>query len=335
MDQHDATVRDVAREAGVSVATASRVLSGSGYPVRASVRARVLEVAQRMSYSANSYARVLSTQQSRLVGLMVPSISEPFFSEIARGAERFLSARGYLIVLCDTDREPETEHRYLNELRGLRSGAILVAHTAYGQELLDAIAIHPAPVVVIGRDLPCASVQLDNRGAAAVATSHLIDLGHRRIAFVGGAPTSLAAVDRLAGFKLTMSQRGIPVDEALIMEGDFSLESAALAMRSLLAGSPPDAVLAANDVIAIGVIHEAVEQGLSVPRGISVVGINDTPIAAFMNPALTTVSLPMRKAGEAAAELLLQQMETQTRSDVVVSLAGELVVRGSTLSKGH
>lgn len=290
-----------------------------------------MEAAQSLSYTANSFARGLSKQESHLVGLLVPNISEPYFLEIARGAEEVFSRRGYLVVLCNTDREPELERKYLEELRGMRSGAILIGRTGYAEDLVEAIASHPAPVVTIGGELPCPSVQVDNVGGAIAATDHLIELGHRLIAFIGGSPTSLSGAERLEGFRLAMNRHNVPVDGRLVVAGGFSVAGGAAAMSEILSiTTSPDAVFAANDQMAIGVMHEAIEHGLRVPDDLSVVGFNDTPISAYLNPSLTTVRIPLRMTGEAAAELLLKQMESQSRDGTTITVTGELVVRRST-----
>lgn len=328
------TIRDVARAAGVSVATASRVMSGSSYPVAPEVRHRVVHAARQLGYTPNAFARGLSKRESRFIGLIVPNISEPFFLEIARGAEALASRAGYLVVLCNTDREPAMERKYLEELRSMRAGAILTGRTSYEPDLVRDLATHPAPIVTIGNGLPCACVWLDNVGGARTATSHLADLGHRRIAFIGGSPTSLSAADRLTGFRLAMAERGLELDERLIVQGGYSVEGGASAMEAILsAGEPPDAVFAANDQMAIGAVHAALKHGLRIPRDLSVVGFNDIPISAYLNPPLTTIHLPIRRVGEVAAELLLRQLKGDP-VEGTVSIGAELVVRESTAPRG-
>ena len=328
------TIRDVARVAGVSVATASRVLSGSAYPVAPEVRLRVQEAAHTLEFTANAFARGLSRRESHLVGIVVPNISEPFFLEIARGAESVTSQHGYMVVMCNTERDPARERKYLEELRAMRSGAILVERTDYDEEITRQIRTHPAPLVAIGPHLlPCSCVRVDNIHGAMTTTQHLIELGHRRIAFIEGSASSPSALDRREGFRLAMAQNGITVDEDLLLPGDYTMAGAAAAMARLLAEkAPPDAVFAANDQMAIGAMWAAMEHGLKVPEDLSVVGFNDTPVAAFLNPPLTSFHIPLRQIGEVAARLLLDQLngDAQLRT---VTIKGKLVVRRSAIRK--
>ncbi len=327
------TIRDVARLAGVSVATASRVLSKSVYPVAPEVRHRVLQAAQELDFTPNAFARGLSKRSCHLIGLVVPNIREPFFLEIGRGSEDMISRYGYMLILCNTDRELDRERRYLEELRALRAGVILVGRSGYSDELLQELASHPAPVVTIGRhQIPCSSVQLDNLQGAVDATSHLIGMGRRRIAFIGGPCSSSSAVDRLEGFRRAMEQHGLPVEKRLVIESDYSLEGGAQAMARLLeAGDPPEALFAANDPMAIGAMRRARDHGLRVPQDLAIVGFNDVPIAAFVDPPLTTIHLPLNRIGGIAAELLLRQLQDPTAQPTTIQIKGELVVRGSTL----
>lgn len=326
------TIRDVARLAGVSVATASRVLSDSGYPVAPEVRQRVLDAARELDFTPNAFARGLSKRESRLIGLVIPNIREPYFLEIGRGTEEVASRHGYLVVLCNTDRDPAREQTYLEQLRALRAGVILVGRSSYDEAFRQELESHPAPIVVIGRhQLPCSSVQADNVQGAIEAVSHLVQLGRRRIAFIGGPLSSSSAVDRLEGYREAMRRHGLPVDESLVVESDYTMEGGARALLRLLRAIPlPDALFAANDQMAIGAMREARGRGLRVPADISIVGFNDIPVAAFVEPPLTTVRLPLHRIGEVAADLLLRQLQSREWERTKVVLTGELVVRGST-----
>lgn len=326
------TIRDVAKHAGVSPATASRVLSGSSHPVTPEVRERVLHAALELDYSPNAFARGLSKQETRLIGLVVPNISEPYFIEIGRGAEDYASRHGYMVVMCNTDRRAEKEQRYVEELRALRAGILLVGRVSYEEEHWKELASHPAPVVVIGRhQLPCSAVLVDNVQGALDAVCHLIHLGHRRIAYLGGPLESSSAADRLAGFRQAMERHGRSVDDRLVVHSDFTMEGGAAAFRELLEAEPGmEAVFAVNDHTAIGVMHEARLHGLAIPGDLSIVGFNDVPVAAYVEPPLTTVHLPLRQMGEMAAKLLLDQFNSPQWEHVSVQVKGELVIRQST-----
>ncbi len=328
------TIRDVARLAGISVTTASRVLSGSDHPVATEVRQRVLDAAQGLDYTPNAYARGLSKRDFRLIGLVIPDIRDPYFVEIARGAEDLASREGYLVVLCNTDRDPAKERKYVEELRAMRAGIILTGGGINREAHLADLLSHPAPVVVIGRhDLPFSSVQIDNTQGAVDATTHLVELGHRRIAFLSGPLTSATAADRMEGFRRTMAQRGLTVEERMVIEGDFSTEGGAKGLRQLLANPPlPTALFAANDQMAMGAIREARHQGLRIPKDLAVVGFNDIASASEIDPPLTTVHLSLRQIGQMAGDLLLGQVKTGQGEQISLLVRGELVVRESTVA---
>ncbi len=328
------TIRDVARRAGVSATTASRVLGGSDHPVAAEVRQRVLQAAQELDFTANAYARGLSKGDFRLIGLVIPDIRDPYFVEIARGVEDLASGAGYLVVLCNTDRDPARERRYVEELRAMRASIILTGGGINREAHLADLVSHPAPIVVIGRhELPFSSVQIDNVQGAIDATEHLIGLGHRRIAFLSGPLTSATATDRLEGFRQAMARHRLAVEERLVVEGDFSTEGGSRGLRQLLESpSVPTALFAANDQMALGVLREARRRELRVPEDIAVAGFNDIASASETFPPLTTVHLSLRRIGQMAAELLLKQVKTGQEERVSVLVRGELVVRESTVS---
>ncbi len=331
------TIRDVARQAGVSVTTASRVLSGSDHPVATEVRQRVLQAANKLNFVPNAFARGLSKREFRLIGLLVPDVRDPYFVEIARGIEDLSSQHGYLVVLCNTDRNPTKERRYVEELHAMRAGIILLGSAIDREDHLKDLARYPAPVVAIGRhELPSSSVLIDNVQGAIDATSHLIELGHRRIAFVSGPPNASTAIDRLEGFRKAMNQHGLPVDEKLVAEGDFTLESGAAAVDQLLKlPQPPSALFAANDQMAMGVLREAKRQGLRIPQDLAIVGFNGIPAAAQTDPPLTTIHLSMHRMGQLAAELVLRQLKENYSDRVSVLIKGNLLVRGSTLEQSQ
>jgi len=326
------TIRDVARMAGVSATTASRVLSGSDHPVAAEVRRRVLEAARELDFTPNAYARGLSKGEFRIIGLVIPDILDPYFVEIARGVEDLASAEGYLVVLCNTDRQAAKERKYVEELRAMRAGVVLTGGGIDREAHLADLVSHPAPIVVIGRhELPFSSVQIDNVQGAIDATEHLIRLGHRRIAFLSGPLTSATAADRWEGFRRAMSHYGLPVDPDLVVESDFSTGGGARGLQTLAKVDPlPTALFAANDHMAIGAIREARRLGIEIPGRLSVVGFNDIASACEVDPPLSTIHLPLREIGRMAGDLLLRQIKNGRQPAAALTVRGELVVRGST-----
>ncbi|MGE5620801.1 MAG: LacI family DNA-binding transcriptional regulator [Sphingomonadaceae bacterium] len=328
------TLRDVAQRAGVSITTASRVLSGSDHPVAAGVRKRVLQAAEELDFTPNAFARGLSKREFRIVGLMIPDIRDPYFVEIARGTEDVASQEGYMVVLCNTDRIPDKERKYVEELRAMRAGIILTGGGVDREAHLADLVSHPAPVVVIGRhEIPCSCVQIDNVRGAIDATEHLISLGHRRIAHITGPLASATATDRLLGFRQAMAEHGLPVDESLVVESDFTFEGGAAALRRLWDNpSPPQAIFVANDAMAMGVLREAHQMGICVPRDLAVIGFNGIAGAEQTDPPLSTIHFSLRQIGKMATEMLLRELKSRDGERTSVLVQGRLVVRESTVT---
>ncbi|BDG62356.1 LacI family DNA-binding transcriptional regulator [Caldinitratiruptor microaerophilus] len=327
-----ATIRDVARAAGVSQSTVSRALNGSGY-VSPATRARVLAAAAQLHFRPSHVARSLVSKATHTLGLLLPDITNPFFPAIARGVEDAAARAGYAVILCNTDRDPAHEEHYLAILRQRQvDGLVLIASSAaVGHRI--ARADFPA-VVFVDRVPPGAeadAVVVDNREGVRTATRHLLGLGHRRIAFVGGSAGSGTSEDRLAGYLAALAEAGLNPDPGHIRAGDFTYDGGYAAGRALL-GSPdrPTAVVAANDLMAIGVLRAAAELGLRVPDDVAVVGYDDIPLAGMLNPPLTTVAQPTYEMGERAARMLLERLAGKAPPEPRrVVLPARLVVRRS------
>ena len=295
----DDTVRDVAsladisRRAGVSIATASRVLNGSSHPVSDATRSRVLAAADELGYRPSELARALVKRTSRIVGVIVGDIVDPYFAEIARGVETVAARVGHLTMVCNTERRPAAELAHLDVLRDYHAAGVVFAGSGY-EDVAEAAALREAVVelqeggaVVVAlaaRDLDCPSVLVDNRAAARDATEHLLALGHRRIAFVEGPAGLHTSAHRREGFEAAIAAAGA---EAVVLPGGFEFEAGAAAAETLLAGELPDAVLGVNDEVAIGLLTGLRRGGVDVPGQVSVAGIDDTRPARLVD--LTSV----------------------------------------------
>ena len=304
-----ASLADISRRAGTSVATASRVLNGSTHPVSDATRARVLEAAAELGYAPSALAQALVTRSSRIIGVIVNDIVDPYFAEIARGVEDVAGRTGHLVMVCNADRRPEAELEYVRALREYHAVGIVFAgsgsHEA-GEALATQLAAareRGARVVALAhREFDALRVVVDNAAAAHDVTDHLISLGHRRIAFVEGPEGLYTSAQRLAGFSAAMAAAGLADD--LRFHGGFDYEAGVAAGRRLLACRPlPDAVLAANDEAAIGVLTSLRHAEIDVPGDVSVAGIDDTRPARFVE--LTTVNLPLYELGAVAARHIL------------------------------
>lgn len=331
-----ATIRDVARLAGVSIATVSRVLNGGHHAVRDETRRRILAAIDQLDYRPNALARSLLSRRSGTLGLLVPDIANPYYAEILRGIEDTVRPEGYSVIICNTDRQPQKAEEYLGLLREKQcDGIIFAGGGMQGGQRLPSLASLGIRVVLIGRhevDLP--SVAVDNQGGARAATRHLVEQGHRAIAFVGGPRESTTTQDRQAGFESALAESGIPLDPRYLRYGDLRPEGGYEAMRQLLGlAERPTAILVANDLMAIGAMKAIRDAGLKVPEDAAVVGFDDIPIASYVDPPLTTVEVPMYELGARAARAMLGLLrgEGAPRAE---RLPTPLVVRGSSRKIG-
>jgi LacI family transcriptional regulator len=300
-----ASLSDISRHAGVSIATCSRVLNGSDHPVSAATRERVLRAARELGYEPSALARALATRSSRIVGVIVGDIVDPYFAEIARGVEDVTSRLGYLTMLCSADLGTSAELAHVRLLRDYKAAGIVFAGSGRigdpsTSELAAAVAgarERGAVVVALAqRDFEAPSIVFDNEAAAHDVTAYVRSLGHRRIAFVEGPPDLHTSAQRLAGFARAGGEDRV--------EGGFSYEHGVAAAERLLARDQlPDAVVAANDDAAIGVLMRLRDAGVDVPGQLSVAGIDDTRPARFVG--LTTVTAPLHEMGRLAAEAVV------------------------------
>jgi LacI family repressor for deo operon, udp, cdd, tsx, nupC, and nupG len=324
------TIRDVASELGMSVATVSRALSQPEL-LRPETRERVLSVVAKLGYRPNVLARSLRRGQTHAIVLVVPKLS-PFFLEIYAGAEEAAQTAGLTVLLGNSDGKPEREEAYFDQvLSGRADGIILltgVVPPAYASGKRNLPPMVSVLERVQGNDSPV--VRIDHRSASAEVTRHLIDLGHRRIAHIAGTPHAASSEYRISGYKDALVAAGLPFDPELVVEGDFSMQSGADAMERLLQlETPPTAVFAGNDEMAFGAVKTARSHGLSVPEDLSMAGFDDQTTAAFYNPPLTTIHTPCRELGRRSTRELIEQIAGRDVPEEVV-LPTQLVVRDST-----
>ncbi len=301
---------DVAREAGVSPATASRVLSGSSYPVSDQVRERVLRVAEELGYRPNALARALATQHSRVVGVIIGDVTDPYFATIARGIEDYARSLEYLTIVCNADRSPQTELAYLEMLQEQHAAGIIFTggifsgmkeSEALKSAVREAVERGERIIALAERDFGnVPRIMTDNRRALYDVTQYLIHLGHRRISYVDG-PRGFTTGDlRREGYYDAMREAGL---EPNLVAGGFDYESGRVSGMRLLAAPLPDAIIVFNDESAIGVITTLRQAGVQIPEQVSIAGVDGTRYAELMD--LTTVNLPMYELGALAARSLL------------------------------
>jgi LacI family transcriptional regulator len=333
-----ASITEVARLAGVSPATASRVVSAADYPVSASARARVLEAARTLDYVPNALARGLLKSRVPVVAVIVHDITDPYFAEVVRGVEDAASASGYLVITCSSERDPEREASYIRLLRSMRAAAVVFAGSGLDDREANAlIEGHLAAMRADGAAIVHLSphaggepeVGVDNVAGIASLVAALVALGHRRIAFLAGPSSLYVARDRLAGYRRGLAEAGIDADDRLVVRTAFDRDGGALGVDLLLEGATPfTAICCANDLLALGALERLAERGVAVPGDVSVAGFDDISMAALTAPALSTVRLPLRELGRRGfewADLLLAGDAPEP-----MRLATEVVLRGST-----
>ncbi|SDT28711.1 transcriptional regulator, LacI family [Friedmanniella luteola] len=329
MPSSRATIRDVAAQAGVSVATVSKVLNAR-YGVSAATHERVQRVIDELGYQSSIVASSLRSHRTGVLGVLVADL-EPFSTELLKGIATAVRGTGYeLVIYSAGGRSGDRvgwERRYLSRLGGtLIDAAVLVTPTTVDAD-------NALPVVAVDPHAGAASVptvSADNTRGARLAVDHLLGLGHRRIAFISGWPGLESTRLRQEGFRSSLEAAGVTPDPALVVEGDATQERAHTLARALLRlDDPPTAVFAGNDMAALGVLAAARELGVAVPAQLSVVGFDNVPEAVMASPALTTVEQPMQAMGEQALRMLLELLGGGTPASRVV-LDTRLVVRHST-----
>ncbi|MFN8492840.1 MAG: LacI family DNA-binding transcriptional regulator [Caldilineaceae bacterium] len=327
------THKDVAERAGVSVATVSYVLNNGPRPVSSETRARVEEAVAELGYYPNELARSLRLQQSSTIGLILPSIINPVFAEIARELESVCTQEGFLVLMCNSDRHHEREERFIQMLRAKQVDGVVVTPHCEPEALIEPLLQARIPVVVLEHDLPDVHcIAIDELAGGRIAIEYLLTLGHRRIGLIRRKPTSALSRQRFLGYCQALTGAGIPYDPELVVECDAGHAAGAQAMQQLLAlPEPPTAIFTHNDVLAMGALHAIHQAGLKTPDDISVVGYDDITSAAYLSPPLTTVRSPKAQMGALAAQIILQLV--QGKADLppeTVTLPVELVVRAST-----
>jgi len=329
------TIKDVAREANVSVATVSRALNGHDN-VAAPVRKLVLEVAKRLRYSPHAAARSLSSRTTQTVGVVLPDLYGEFFSELMRGIDGVASAHRRHLLVSSYHGDQAQQGAVLQAMRGRVDGLLVLSPYAGDPDFLIDNLPPALPTVLI--NTPVAEehypvFSIDDRAGALAMTQYLLDAGYRRIAFIAGPAHNHDAQLRLQGFRAAMAAFDGSV-EAIELPGNFDEASGHQAGLALLAHpSLPDAVFAANDMMALGCLYAFSQAGVNVPAQVALAGYDDIPLARFVHPALTTMQVSIAELGERAMQQLVQMIDSdQAQATPAVTLVPTLVVRDSTLA---
>ncbi len=328
----DVTIFDVADEAGVSYSTVSRVINNKDH-VSPEKRERVLRAMAQLGYVANEQARNLAGGASRVVGLLVDYLSTSYMDEIIRGIDEALDAENYDLMLYTTHRRKTKESAYVTKLTRKLADGLLLILPRNASAYLDTLRQRRFPHVLIdylsdGQNAP--AISATNFRGSYDAMKYLLSLGHRRIGFITGNMEFGCARERLDAYKAALKDHGIPLDPALVREGDFMQPQGYQCAQQLLSlPQPPTAIFASNDMMAFGVMEAARERGWRLPEDLSIVGFDDIPQAAHVHPALTTVRQPLEEMGRSAARLLLHYIAEPTAEVERIELPTELILRES------
>jgi LacI family transcriptional regulator len=327
------TIIDVAQEAGVSYATVSRVLNNDPH-VRPETRERVIHSIAHLGYTVNQQARNLAGGHSRVVGLLVPDLGTGYIGEIIRGVDEALAAAQYDLMLYTTHRRKTKESAYVTSLtQGMTDGLLLVLPRD-PEEYLVSLRKRHFPYVLVDHqgigDVESA-VGATNWQGGYDATRYLLELGHYRIGFITGTMDLGCSRDRLAGYRAALNECHVPIDAALIREGDFNQPTGYQAARDLFdLPDPPTAIFASNDVMAFGVMEAVRDRGLRIPEDVSIVGFDNIPQAEHVRPQLSTIEQPLADMGREATRRLLELIDNPDLPLTRIELPTKLVVRAST-----
>jgi LacI family transcriptional regulator len=328
------TIYDVAREAGVSMATVSRVVNGNPN-VKPSTRKKVLEAIERLGYRPNAVARGLASKKTTTVGVIIPDISSIFFAELARGIEDIATMYKYNIILCNSDQNKEKEIHLLNTLLGKQVDGIVFMGGKITEEHVEEFKRASVPIVLaatVDEQHETPSVNIDYEHAIYDGIKSFIDKGHQKIAMISGPfEDPINSTKKFQGYRKALEEAGLEVEDQYVVVGDYTYDSGLEAMEAFLQlEDKPTAVFAATDEMALGAVHGAQDQGYTVPGDVEVMGFDNTRLATMIRPTLSTVVQPMYDIGAVAMRLLTKYMNKESVEDKTVILPHRIEYRNST-----
>ncbi|MCL5986193.1 MAG: LacI family transcriptional regulator [Actinobacteria bacterium] len=327
------TIKDVADRAGVSTSTVSHVINNTRF-VSEETKQKVLSAIEELSYYQNAQAKSLATGKSHIIGLIVSDITNPFFPELIRGAERNATQQGYDVFLGNTDYDPERTTTLVRRLIEHKADGVIIITSEIEYKLISNLTSKRIPVVLLDwgiTDHLVSNIKLNFNKGIEEAINHLVNLGHRNIAFISGSPKLKSVRARKDAFISSFKKYIGTVDEPIIIEGDVRVSGGEIASSKILdLPNRPTAILAINDLTAIGAIKSIKERGLQIPDDISVIGFDDILMASSIVPPLTTINLPRYKIGEIAWSMLHYSMEHKEEMGKEETVDTALVVRGTT-----
>lgn len=326
------SIKDIAKQAGVSHSTVSRALAEHPL-IPEPTRRRIQRLARKMNYSPNAIARGLVTQRTRAIGVIVTSIADPFVAEVTRGIEQVAGDHSYRVFLGTSHNDPDREVNLVKAMREWSVDGVIVASSRVGSLYKSMLKEIGVPIILINNQhagMYLHSVTVDDTNGAMLATGHLISQGHRVIAHLSGPANHLASQNRLAGYRRALKNAGIEFDASLVVQGDGSSEIQAQVAQLHMRLPQPSAIFCYNDMTAIGALAALKQQNIRVPADVSLVGYDDIYFAKYVDPPLTTIRQPKDEMGQLATRMLLDLVDGKSVENVI--LPGELIVRQSTRS---
>ncbi|WP_318404987.1 HTH-type transcriptional repressor PurR [Photobacterium leiognathi] len=328
-----ATIKDVARMAGVSTTTVSHVINKTRFVAEATQK-KVLAAVDELNYAPSAVARSLKCNTTRTIGMLVTKSTNPFFAEVVHGVEEYCYGAGYTLILCNTEGNLEKQRDYLRMLAEKRVDGLLVMCSDLDQKLLELLERqNDLPMVIMdwGPDKPHTDNIQDNAETGGyIATKHFIDNGHKKIGCLSGQGDKSTCHERLKGFRKAMAEANLSVNEDWLLEGDFECESAVEAAKKFIAMKErPTAIFCFNDIMAMAMISTFEQAGLRIPDDISIIGYDNIDLAPYFAPPLTTIHQPKRRLGKTAVEILLDRVKDKNHARQTFEMTPELVARKS------
>lgn len=337
-----ATIYDIAQYACTSTATVSRVLSNSGYPVKEDIKAKILDAAQKLNYSPNIVGRMLKKNRSMDIGVIIPTISNPFYTQLILGIETEAQKRGYNILLCNSFRDSKMEKNYLESLYQKQVKGIILSSIGSNHSILEEMKSNGVSIVAFDQvieNIKCSKVGFDYIKGGMMALEYLIGHGHKKIAFLTSPITRKSRIDVLDGYKMALLKNGLSYDKNLVLvsECEEEFENATyefengkqLARKFLNLLVRPSAIFAINDMTAFGIMQELIANGINIPEDVSIIGFDDIEFSTMTTPPLTTINQPSFETGKLACKILIENMSQDDENNISILLEPSIVERKS------
>lgn len=331
------TIKDIAKLADVSTATVSKIINGKASDISKATIEKVNRIIEEQNYTPNSLARSMITKKTRTIGLVIPDIRNPFFTDLARGAEDIANKSGYSIFFCNTDDDLNKEVNYINNLIEKQVDGIALAGAAVRNKKLEEKMHIKIPMLSLDRNVYFkgikGKIEVDNFSGAYEAVKHLIELGHEKIMFLSGQLDIKPSLDRLKGYKKALADHHLDYDEELVVMGNYSRDFGYNFIHGSFSTGSITSIFCGNDLIAVGAIQALKEKGVSIPQEISVVGFDDIYLSSLVTPSLTTVRQPSYDMGYSSVETLINLIEHKKMTNHKVKIKPQLIVRESTCTR--